>query len=44
MRKVFFCLLTDEEECGSPPLNPTAVLFIALARAVLTLVEFTQAA
>lgn len=27
-----------------PPLNPAAALFVALARAVLTLVEFTQAA
>lgn len=43
MRKVFLSL-DRRRGVWQPPLNPAAVLFIALARAVLTLVEFTQAA
>lgn len=44
MRNVFFVVGQTKRSVAVPPPNPAAVLLIALARAVLTLVEFTQTA
>lgn len=44
MRKGFFFVVGQTKRSVAAPPNPATVLFIALARVVLTLVEFTQAA